>query len=102
MALDHRLVGEWHPDPLSSATVERFGRTRIIFDLLGELRIVFENGPWKWGQATFSSRLLLEPTRGVTIALVSSRERKRRQPGLAADDPELVGRPQLVRRIEGA
>src|SRR5690606_30420650 len=40
--------------------------------------------------------------RGVAIALVSSRERKRRQPGFAADGPELVGRPQLVGGIQGA
>lgn len=40
--------------------------------------------------------LFLEATRGVAIALVSFRQRKRRQPGLAADGPEFVGRPQLV------
>src|SRR6202171_597363 len=41
-------------------------------------------------------------TRGVTIALVSSRERKRRQPGLATDDPAFVGWHQLVRGIQGS
>ena len=41
--------------------------------------------------------LLLKATRGVTIAVVSSRERKRRQPGLATDDPAFVGWQQLVR-----
>src|SRR5438094_7105036 len=46
--------------------------------------------------------LLLKATRGVTIALVSSRERKRRQPGLATDDPAFVGRHQLVRGIQGS
>src|SRR3954465_4711280 len=46
--------------------------------------------------------LLLEATRGVTIALVSSRERKRRQPGLATDDPAFVRRHQLVRGIQGS
>src|SRR5450631_2463753 len=46
--------------------------------------------------------LLLEATRGVTIALVSSRERKRRQPGLATDDPAFVGWHQLVRGIQGS
>jgi hypothetical protein len=49
-----------------------------------------------------ADRLLLEATRGVTIALVSSRERKRRQPGLATDDPAFVGRHQLVRGIQGS
>src|SRR5262245_8922019 len=46
--------------------------------------------------------LLLEATCGVTIALVSSRERKRRQPGLATDDPAFVGWHQLVRGIQGS
>src|SRR5205823_12153928 len=46
--------------------------------------------------------LLLKATRGVTIALVSSRERKRRQPGLAAHDPAFVGWHQLVRGIQGS
>jgi len=41
-------------------------------------------------------------TRCVTIAVVSSRERKRRQPRLATDDPAFVGRHQLVRRIQGS
>src|SRR5213080_2689671 len=45
-------------------------------------------------------RLLLKATRGFTIALVSCRERKRRQPGLATDDPAFVGGHQLVRGIE--
>src|SRR5437868_11275523 len=49
-----------------------------------------------------SCALLLKATRGVTIALVSSRERKRRQPGLATDDPAFVGWHQLVRRIQGS
>ena len=44
--------------------------------------------------------LLLKSPRAIPIALVSSRERKRRQPGLAADGPEFVGRRQLVRRIQ--
>ncbi len=47
-----------------------------------------------------SCHLLLKATRGVTIALVSSRERKRRQPGLATDDPAFVGWHQLVRGIQ--
>src|SRR5438874_5412814 len=46
--------------------------------------------------------LLLKATRGVTIALVSSRERKRQQPGLATDDPAFVGWHQLVRGIQGS
>src|SRR5436190_22127636 len=49
-----------------------------------------------------SCHLLLKATRGVTIALVSSRERKRRQPGLATDDPAFVGWHQLVRGIQGS
>src|SRR5438874_4970126 len=46
--------------------------------------------------------LLLKATLGVTIAVVSSRERKRRQPGLATDDPAFVGWHQLVRGIQGS
>src|SRR5438552_9308821 len=46
--------------------------------------------------------LLLEAARGVTIAVVSSGERKRRQPGLATDDPAFVGWHQLVRGIQGS
>src|SRR5262252_5597081 len=46
--------------------------------------------------------LRLEATRGVTIAVVSSRERKWRQPGLATDDPAFVGRHQLVGRVQGS
>ena len=45
--------------------------------------------------------LLLEATRFVTIAVVSSRERKRRQPGLATDDPTFIGWRQLVGGIKG-
>src|SRR5215831_9963048 len=40
-------------------------------------------------------------TRGVSIAVVSPRERKRRQPRLATDDPAFVGWHQLVRGIQG-
>src|SRR4051812_48347913 len=47
-------------------------------------------------------RLLLEAMRRVTVAVVSPRERNRRQPGLAADNPALVGRRQLIGRVEGA
>jgi hypothetical protein len=49
-----------------------------------------------------SCDLLLKATRGVTIAVVSSRERKRRQPGLATDDPAFVGWHQLVWGIQGS
>ncbi len=49
-----------------------------------------------------SCDLLLKATRGVTIVVVSSRERKRRQPGLATDDPAFVGWHQLVRGIQGS
>jgi hypothetical protein len=48
-----------------------------------------------------SCMLLLKATIGVTIALVLLCERKRRQPGFAADDPAFVGWNQLVRRIQG-
>jgi len=41
-------------------------------------------------------------TRGVAIALVSSREREHRQPGLAADDPVFVGWRELIRGVQGA
>jgi len=58
--------------------------------------MVGQNPPYE-----FSCDLLLEATRGVTIAVVSSRERKRRQPGLATDGPEFVGWPQLVGGIQG-
>ena len=47
-------------------------------------------------------RLLLKATRAVTIVVVSSRERKRRQPGLATDDPAFVGWHQLVRGIQAS
>ncbi|SIT54107.1 hypothetical protein BQ8794_140252 [Mesorhizobium prunaredense] len=47
-------------------------------------------------------RLRLKATRGVTIAFVPSRERKRRQPGLATDDPAFVGWHQLVRGVQGS
>src|SRR6266850_24677 len=65
---------------------------------------------WWWafmcyrsGSATTSSSpSRSKATRGVTIALVSSRERKRRQPGLATDDPAFVGWHQLVRGIQGS
>jgi hypothetical protein len=49
-----------------------------------------------------SCDLLLKATRGVTIAIVSSLERKRRQPGLATDDPAFVGWHQLVSGIQGS
>src|SRR5450631_3800470 len=47
-----------------------------------------------------SSELLLKAKGGIAIAVVSSRHRKRRQPGFATGDPELVGWPQLVRGIQ--
>src|ERR1043165_5387237 len=46
--------------------------------------------------------LVLKPAAGVTIAVVSSGERKWRQPGLAADDPAFIGRHQLVRGVQGS
>src|SRR5579864_8858838 len=49
-----------------------------------------------------SPQLLLKATSGVTVALVSSRERKRRQPRLATDDPAFVGWLQLVRGIQAS
>ena len=47
-----------------------------------------------------SCGLLVESTCGVAIALISRRERKRRQPGLATDNPAFVRRHQLVRSIQ--
>src|ERR1700704_4088341 len=49
-----------------------------------------------------SCHLLLKATRGFTIAFVSSRERKRRQPGLATADPVLVGWNQWGRATQGS
>jgi hypothetical protein len=46
------------------------------------------------------SDLLLKATRGIAIAVVSCGHRKRRQPGFATGDPELVGWHQLVRGIQ--
>src|SRR5579875_2524718 len=43
----------------------------------------------------------LEASRGITIALVSPCQWKRRQPGLTADDPAFVGRHQLIGRVHG-
>src|SRR5690606_12398874 len=44
--------------------------------------------------------LFLRTARGIAVALISPGKRKRRQPGLATDSPKLVGRPQLIGRIE--
>src|SRR5687768_11685460 len=46
--------------------------------------------------------LFFKAARGGTVALVSSRDRKRRQPGLAPDGPEFIGWHQLVRGIQGS
>src|SRR5262245_11853688 len=54
------------------------------------------------GEACCECDLLLKATRGITVVVVSSRERKRRQPGLTADDPAFVGGRQLVRGIQGS
>src|SRR5437588_11356589 len=45
--------------------------------------------------------LRFEAGRGVAVAVVSSLERKRRQPGFATDDPEFIGWHQLVGGIQG-
>ena len=66
----------------------------------GKLHSITIASDWQRSVLHRSCGLLLKATRGVTIAVVSSRERKRRQPGLAADGPEFVGWPQLVRGIE--
>jgi hypothetical protein len=47
-----------------------------------------------------SCNLLLKATCGVPITFVSSRERKRRQPGLATDDPAFIGWHQSVGGIQ--
>src|SRR5690606_3168225 len=44
--------------------------------------------------------LRLESAYGVAIALVSPRQRERRQPGFAPHDPAFVARHQLVRSVE--
>jgi hypothetical protein len=49
----------------------------------------------------FFCDLLLKATRSFTITVVSSRERKWRQPRLPADDPAFVSWHQLVRDIKG-
>src|SRR3954452_2935964 len=49
-----------------------------------------------------SCGLLLKAARGIAVALVSSGERKRRQPGFATDDPAFVGWHQLVGGIQGS
>ncbi len=49
-----------------------------------------------------SVNLPVKATGGVAIAVVSSRERKWRQPGLATGDPAFISRLQLVRGIQGA
>src|SRR5262245_38776268 len=59
-------------------------------------------GSTRSGAFARSCGLPFEAAGGVTIALVSSRERKRRQPGLATDGPELIRRLQLVRGIEAS
>jgi len=46
--------------------------------------------------------LFLKASRDVAITLVSFRERKRRQPGLAVDDPAFIAWLQLVGRIQGS
>lgn len=80
-------------------------------------KMLFQDGEYRrdkrrksWASMRWASRqssrgstgLRLKATRGVTIAVVSSCERKRRQPGLATDDPAFVGWHQLVRGIQGA
>src|SRR5258705_11503255 len=52
--------------------------------------------------ASCSSSSRSKTTRGVTIALVSSRERTRRQTGIATDDPAFVCLHQLVIGILGS
>src|ERR1700722_20168415 len=47
-------------------------------------------------------RLPPKATRGVTIAVILSRERKRRQPGLAMDNPAFVGWHQRSGGIQGS
>jgi hypothetical protein len=48
-----------------------------------------------------SCDLLLKATPGITIAVVSSRQRKRRHLGPATDDPAFVVWDQLIRCIQG-
>jgi hypothetical protein len=60
--------------------------------LCGNVRIAASGLPYRVGlcHSTMLCDLLLKATRGLAIAVVSSREWKRRQPGLATDDPAFV------------
>jgi hypothetical protein len=44
----------------------------------------------------------LPPARALAIVLIVARDVERREPVLATDDPELVGRAQLIGRVEAA
>ena len=48
-----------------------------------------------------SPDLVFVPSRASPITFVVSFKRKRRQPGLTPNGPELIGRRQLVGRVEG-
>src|SRR5688572_25220187 len=44
---------------------------------------------------------LFKAAHRLAVALIVTLQRKRRQPGLAADDPVLVGRHQLIGHVQG-
>src|SRR5690349_16140632 len=81
-ALDRRFG---HGNTLAAAAATSLG---------GAVNTVQRVPDWDTATGTRQGRpLLLEATRGITIAFVPPRERKRRQPGLAANDPAFVGGP---------
>src|SRR5687767_7681893 len=90
---DTRVV---RPDILAKLAVWPLRDTHRTFDRDVEMSIRPTSPSLVTAPSHRSRDLLLKATRGVTIALVSSRERKRRQPGLATDRPEFVGWHQLV------
>ena len=81
--------------------------TMIYTHMLKVVRCAVRSGRWPRGDLAQQSThfkeagqdrqqlaacdLLLKPTRGATVAVVPSREWKRRQPGLATNDPTFVG-----------
>jgi hypothetical protein len=79
-----------------------FGKRRKLMNACAEFLNTLPRRYRSGSATTSSSSSRSKAIRGVTIALVSSRERKRRQPGLATDDPAFVGWHQLVRGIQGS
>src|SRR5207237_3960679 len=86
----------------SGSDCSPLGEGAVLEHLLRDLDQGIKLGRLVTAPSHRSCHLPLKATRGVTIALVSSRERKRRQPGLATDDPAFVGWHQLVRGVQGS